>query len=97
MNNQDKISKLLSEACQAHHDTFKQTGGVDVDWSLWYAKWLYENPSTLQVLGSNVTESKLAYALLALDIDYTAEKPDKDWHDFYSLNIEKYLSKEVSN
>jgi len=97
MNSADQISTLLAQACDAHHDTFKQTGGVDVDWALWYAKWLAENPKFTDAVGHNVAISKLVYALMALDIDYTEQKPDETWSDYYAQNFIKYLKKEVSN
>jgi len=97
MNKVEHIAQLLKQASEAHHSAFEKSGGIDEDWSLWYAKWLVDNPETTNIIGKPVTESKFAYTLLALDIDYTDQKPEQNWSDYYAANFSKYLYKKVSN
>lgn len=91
MNRTKEIVRLLQLAAEAHHVAFKKSGGVDKDWSLWYAKWLNENHNLSDVLGYEVSESQLAYTLSSLDADYMVRDQKLDWSEHYALNIEKYL------
>jgi hypothetical protein len=35
-----KVSELLHEAAETHHQVFRISDGADDDWASWYAQWL---------------------------------------------------------
>jgi hypothetical protein len=34
-----KVSELLHEAAETHHQVYRITDGADDDWASWYAQW----------------------------------------------------------
>ena len=39
----EKIAALLHQTAEDHHVAYKETDGVDPDWSIWYSGHLLEN------------------------------------------------------
>ena len=49
-----ELTKLLTDAAQAHH-TFEQTlGHADPQWQAWYAQWIVERTSRIQPLAAQL-------------------------------------------
>jgi hypothetical protein len=57
------------------------------DWASWYADWLINLSELPQILGKKPLRSELVYLLVKLDKDYTAEKPDERWEDYYARAV----------
>ena len=72
-----KVSDLLHEAAETHHQVFRITEGADDDWASWYAHWLVTLSELPQVLGGTVVRSELTYLLVRLNKEYTERQPDE--------------------
>ena len=48
-----KVSELLHEAAETHHQVFRITDGADEDWASWYAQWLVTLSELPEVLGGD--------------------------------------------
>jgi hypothetical protein len=82
-----KVSELLHEAGETHHQVYRIVDGADDDWASWYADWLINLSELPQILGKKPLRSELVYLLVKLDKDYTAEKPDERWEDYYARAV----------
>jgi len=80
----DRIAALLQEASETHHVVFRITDGDDPDWASWYAEWLLEHSELPELLGGAPVRSHLVHALVELDRDYAAAKPDEAWQAVYA-------------
>jgi hypothetical protein len=87
-----KVSELLHEAGETHHQVFRITDGADDDWASWYADWLIKLSELPELLGAPPVRSELVYMLVKLDKDYTAQSPEEKWEDFYASRIVEELS-----
>jgi hypothetical protein len=47
-----KVSALLHEAAETHHQVFRITDGADDDWASWYADWLVTLSELPELLGA---------------------------------------------
>src|SRR5205823_3353762 len=74
-NRASKVSELLHEAGETHHQVFRIVDGADDDWASWYADWLINLSELPDVLGATPVRSELVWVLVGLDKDYTAEQP----------------------
>ena len=81
------IAALLDEASETHHRVYRITDGTDADWATWYADWLLDHSELSQLLATRPVRSHLVHALVQLDRDYTAAKPDEPWPDFYERGL----------
>jgi hypothetical protein len=81
------ISKLLGEASETHQQVYRIGDGVDADWASWYGDWLVRLSELPRLLGHEPVRSELVYLLVKLDKDYTAEKPDEPWPQYYAARI----------
>jgi hypothetical protein len=79
-----KVSDLLHEAGETHHQVYRIVDGADDDWASWYADWLINLSELPEILGSKPVRSEFVYMLVKLDKDYTAQSPDEKWEDFYA-------------
>jgi hypothetical protein len=82
-----RVSELLHEAGETHHQVFRITDGADDDWASWYADWLIRLSELSQVLGATPVRSELVYELVRLDKDFTAASPDQRWEDYYAREL----------
>ena len=81
------IAELLHEAAATHHLVYRIVDGDDPDWASWYADWLLDLSELPEELGSKPVRSHLVHALVQLDRDYTAAKPDEAWEDWYAARL----------
>src|SRR5512132_488215 len=74
-----RVSELLHEAAETHHQVFRITDGADDDWASWYAQWLVTLSELPELLGGTVVRSQLTWLLVRLDKEYTERGPDQRW------------------
>jgi hypothetical protein len=79
-----KVSELLHEAGEIHHQVYRIVDGADDDWASWYADWLIDLSELPDILGTKPVRSELVYMLVKLGKDYAAENPDETWQAFYA-------------
>jgi len=82
-----KVSELLHEAAETHHQVFRITDGADDDWASWYADWLVGLSELPSLLGGKLVRSELTYLLVRLDKEYTQRRPDQPWEDYYAREL----------
>ena len=84
-----KISELLKEAAETHHQVYRITDGADEDWASWYADWLTRLSELPDLLPRRPVRSELNYHLVALDREYssTSPPPDAAWERFYAQRL----------
>ena len=87
-----RIAGLLHEAGETHHRVFRITDGSDDDWASWYAEWLTTLSELPSLLGRPPVRSELTYLLVKLDKDFTAQKRDQRWEDFYAQEIASHFA-----
>ena len=87
-----KISELLHEVAETHHQVFRITGGADEDWASWYAQWLVTLSELPEVLGGAVIRSEVTYLLVRLDKEYTEGQPGQRWEDYYAQELIRHFS-----
>jgi hypothetical protein len=83
----ERISQLLHEASETHHQVFRIVDGDDDDWASWYAWWLISLSELPDLLGAKPVRSELIYVLVGLDRQYTAEAPGEPWEPYYARQI----------
>lgn len=88
-----QISELLHEAGETHHIVYKIVDGNDPDWASWYSDWLINLSKFPDFLGVKPVRSELTYMLVKLDKDYTREKPEEKWEDYYAKELVEYFTK----
>ena len=86
-----KISELLHEAAETHHIVYRIVDGDDPDWASWYSDWLVNLSELPQLLGAAPVRSELVHTLVTLDREYTAERPDARWEDWYAERLMERL------
>ena len=87
-----KVSELLHEAAETHHQVFRITDGADDDWASWYAEWLVTLSELLELVGGKAVRSELTYLLVRLDMEYTERRPDERWEDYYARELIDHFS-----
>jgi hypothetical protein len=83
----EKVSALLHEAAETHHQVFRITDGTDDDWASWYADWLAKLSELPELLGTAPVRSELVFMLVKLDKDYVAEQPNEPWERYYASRL----------
>lgn len=78
----ERIAGLLREAGRAHHQAFLATDGEDPTWPIWYAGYLQAPLG--EVLGTALTRSEIAHALVEADRAYREQARAEDWPRFYA-------------
>ena len=87
-----KVSELLHEAAETHHQVFRITDGADDDWASWYAQWLVALSELPELLGGGVVRSELTYMLVRLDKEHTERRIDQRWEDYYADGLLRHFS-----
>ena len=87
----ERISQLLHEAGETHHQVFRIVDGADDDWASWYSDWLINLSELPSLLGSKPVRSELTYLLVSLDKEYTATQPGQPWEAYYAQRIRDHL------
>jgi hypothetical protein len=87
----DKLVALLRQTAEDHHVAFKETDGVDPDWSIWYAGHLLE-AGLAEMLGATLLKSDLIYLLVLADKLQQLEAPGAAWERYYAdFLVRRYL------
>lgn len=79
-----RISDLLHEAGETHHQVYRIVDGADDDWASWYADWLVRLSELPDLLGATPVRSELVYMLVRLDKEYAERQPTEPWEDYYA-------------
>jgi hypothetical protein len=87
----EAIAALLHQTAEDHHAAYKETDGVDPDWSIWYAGHLLENGFE-QMLDAKLLKSDLIYLLVLADKRQMSEAPGAHWETYYAdFFVKRYL------
>ena len=89
----DRVSTLLHEAAETHHQVFRITDGADDDWASWYADWLTKLSELPSLLASPPVRSEVVYLLVRLDKEYVSEKPSEPWEAYYAARLVDHFTK----
>ena len=85
------IAALLHQTAEDHHVAYKETDGVDPDWSIWYAGHLLENGFET-LLDARLLKSDLIYLLVLVDKQQMSEAPGAHWEKYYAdFFVNRYL------
>lgn len=85
------IAALLRQTAEDHHVAYKETDGVDPDWSIWYAGHLLENGFDT-LLDAKLLKSDLIYLLVLADKQHMSEAPGARWERYYAdFFVKRYL------
>ncbi len=87
-----RVSDLLREASETHHQVFRIVDGVDPDWASWYADWLLNQSELPSLLQAAPVRSELVYLLVSLDKEYTASGADGSWERYYAGRIIEHFT-----
>jgi len=87
----EEIADLLHQTAEDHHVAFKETDGVDPDWSIWYASHLLENGFE-ELLDAKLLKSDLIYLLVLANKQQMSEAPGAHWENYYTrFFVDRYL------
>ena len=78
----DQLADLLHQTAEDHHVAYKETDGVDPDWSIWYAGHLLELGFD-RMLDATLLKSDLIYLLVLADKRMQLHAPGAHWERFY--------------
>ena len=87
-----RISQLLHEAGETHHQVFRIVDGNDDDWASWYADWLVNHSELPALLATQPARSELTWLLVQLDKDYTAAQPAEPWDRWYAGRVVSHFA-----
>ena len=91
MRRKETIAALLHQTAEDHHVAFKETDGVDPDWSIWYAGHLLEKGFNA-LLDATMLKSDLIYLLVLVDKEQMKEAPGAHWENYYAdFFVKRYL------
>ena len=86
-----QIAALLHQTAEDHHVAYKETGGIDPDWSIWYAGHLLEKGFD-QMLDAKLLKSDLIYLLVLVDKQQMSEAPGAHWERYYAeFFVSRYI------
>src|SRR6266852_4490709 len=87
----EKFAALLYQTAEDHHVAYKETDGVDPDWSIWYAGHLLEK-GLEALLDAKLLKSDLIYLLVLADKQQMSEAPGSHWENYYAdFFVSRYL------
>jgi hypothetical protein len=87
----ETIAALLHQTAEDHHVAYKETDGVDPDWSIWYAGHLLGNGFE-KLLDAKLLKSDLIYLLVLVDKQQASEAPGAHWERYYAdFFVNRYL------
>lgn len=86
-----RVSELLHEAGETHHQVFRISDGADDDWASWYSDWLANHSELPQILGNAPVRSELTWMLVQLDKDFTSQNPQDRWEDWYAAELVRHF------
>jgi hypothetical protein len=79
----DSLAHILHQTAEDHHVAYKETDGVDPDWSIWYAGHLLELGFDA-TLDATILKSDLIYLLVLADKQQAYEAPGAHWERWYA-------------
>jgi hypothetical protein len=86
-----RLANLLHQTAEDHHVAYRETDGVDPDWSIWYAGHLLER-GLESILDATLLKSDLIYLLVLADKQQMMEAPGAHWERYYAdFFISRYL------
>ena len=86
----EDIASLFIKTNEGHHKAFIKTNGVDPEWPLWYANYLFGKLGSL--LNAELTKSDIIYLLIMLEQQRTLEAPGSNWPKYYAkILVDRYL------
>jgi len=86
-----QIAALLHQTAEDHHVAYKETDGVDPDWSIWYAGHLVEKGFDT-MLDAKLLKSDLIYLLVLVDKQQMSEAPGAHWEHYYAdFFVSRYI------
>lgn len=86
----NRLADLFRHTAHAHQDAFRDTGGDDPEWPLWYADHLRRPLG--EVLDTHFYKSQLIYCLMNADFEHTARAPETDWADFWASEFVEHFA-----
>jgi glutaredoxin len=78
----ERLAALFEQTGQDHHEAFRDTGGEDPEWPLWYAEHLQDRLQPF--LAAPLTRSRLVFCLIGADDEYRATESDVPWPQYYA-------------
>ena len=81
----DILAELLRQTREAHHQAFIANDGLDPDWAIWYADYLYDRLPAL--LGVRLDKSELIYVFKQLDYEQQFSLAGADWAHSYARKL----------
>ncbi len=91
-----RLSALLHQAAETHHQVFAITDGEDADWATWYADWLVNLSSLPDLVGNRPPRSEVTYLLVGLDREHVQSGSTDAWEDFYAARLMSALSRKAA-
>ena len=86
------LADLLRQTAEDHHVAFKETDGVDPDWSIWYSGHLLAQ-GIEQLLDAKLLKSDLIYLLVLADKTQSLDAPGAKWERYYAdFLLRRYLN-----
>lgn len=87
----ETLAALLHQTAEDHHVAYKETDGVDPDWSIWYAGHLLEK-GLETLLDAKLLKSDVIYLLVMVDKLQMSEAPGAHWEHYYAdFFVSRYL------
>ena len=85
------LADLLHQTAEDHHVAYKETDGVDPDWSIWYAGRLLQQ-GIEKMLEAMLLKSDLIYLLVLADKTQSLDAPGAKWERYYAdFLLRRYL------
>ncbi len=86
----EQVEALFMETGKNHHKAFIKTDGVDPEWPLWYADYLFDKLG--KMLKAELTKSEIIYLLLYLEKKRAVEAPGANWTTYNAkILVGRYL------
>src|SRR5215471_14318676 len=79
----EKVAALLHQTAEDHHVAYKETDGVDPDWSISYAVFCLKKRID-KMLDATLLKSDLIYLLVLVDKQQMSEAPGAHWENYYA-------------
>lgn len=89
-----KLSELLHEVAELHHQVYKITDGDDPDWAIWYAHWLIHLSNFSKLFPTNPIESEVIYLFVKMDKEYTSSNKEVSWEIYYAEKLLEHYKDE---
>jgi hypothetical protein len=86
-----RVSDLLRQAAETHHQVYAIQDGDDPDWATWYSDWLTNLTHLADVLGVHPIRSELTFLLVLLDKEYLRDTHGVPWEEFYARRIVEHF------